>query len=328
MFSFQLKLEGEILRTAFNRLEPASGDVIVQDAVAALERMIDAGEIVGGEKLLIDGAQSIAVSYALAHRLGHLYQVVAIHDPKLGSKIYTATGAFRRKSYIVCIAHCSTWKAGDIIETEEQCEQRSTIKVVLCGPPRSGKSCLREGLKQAILGTLGAPYPYVITACPDGEGSWFQQTYQQDQELAEENKRQTKSELTADFASQAAQWVKSANQLINIIDIGGKVSPENKKIVEHASHAILLSGDPNAFEEWEIFCRQFNLKVIAKINSDSKGEKDQVYLAKDWRLNTSQILENSPILTGSVHKLERGADLLHRPMIKELANVLIHLTKC
>jgi len=42
------------------------------------------------------------------------------------------------------------------------------MKVVLAGPPKSGKSCLREGLKQAIRRISGAPYPYVITACPDG----------------------------------------------------------------------------------------------------------------------------------------------------------------
>ncbi len=57
-------------------------------------------------------------------------------------------------------------------------------KIVLAGPPRSGKSCMREGLKQAIRAIPGAPYPYVITACPDGEGAWFQETVNQNPELA------------------------------------------------------------------------------------------------------------------------------------------------
>lgn len=35
------------------------------------------------------------------------------------------------------------------------------MKLVFCGPPRSGKSCLREGLKKAI-GIQNEPYPYVI----------------------------------------------------------------------------------------------------------------------------------------------------------------------
>lgn len=59
-------------------------------------------------------------------------------------------------------------------------------KIVLCGPPRSGKSCLREGLKQAIRKIPNAPYPYIITGCPDGEGAWFQETVNQDPELAAE----------------------------------------------------------------------------------------------------------------------------------------------
>jgi CRISPR-associated protein Csx3 len=50
------------------------------------------------------------------------------------------------------------------------------MKIIICGPPHSGKSCLREGLKKSILTIPDAPYPYVITACPDGEGAWFQET--------------------------------------------------------------------------------------------------------------------------------------------------------
>lgn len=58
------------------------------------------------------------------------------------------------------------------------------MKIVLCGPPRSGKSCLRQGLKDAVRSIPGAPYPYVITGCPDGEGAWFQETVNHDPEVA------------------------------------------------------------------------------------------------------------------------------------------------
>lgn len=47
------------------------------------------------------------------------------------------------------------------------------MKVMLCAP-QSGKSCLREGLKQAIRQIKGAPYAF--SACPDGEGAWFAET--------------------------------------------------------------------------------------------------------------------------------------------------------
>ena len=77
------------------------------------------------------------------------------------------------------------------------------IKVVLAGPPRSGKSCLREGLKQAILGfkteSSGVPYPYVITACPDGEGAWFQETMEKYPEIAKACKAAYKGKFTQEF---------------------------------------------------------------------------------------------------------------------------------
>ena len=62
------------------------------------------------------------------------------------------------------------------------------MKIVLCGPPHSGKSCLREGLKQALTEHAGAPYPYVITANPDGEGAWFQAAVSLDREQAMQHK--------------------------------------------------------------------------------------------------------------------------------------------
>lgn len=67
-------------------------------------------------------------------------------------------------------------------------QMQMSIKIILGGPPHSGKSYLRYGLKEAIKEINGAPYPYVITACPDGEGSWFHETAGTDQDLAREHK--------------------------------------------------------------------------------------------------------------------------------------------
>jgi len=62
------------------------------------------------------------------------------------------------------------------------------MKIALCGPPHSGKSVLRERLKAEIRRISPNVYPLFITANPDGEGSWFQETYQIDPELAREFK--------------------------------------------------------------------------------------------------------------------------------------------
>ena len=321
MYSYQLKLEGEVLRVGFNRILPAQGDRIVRDALELLEQMIDSGEISGGSHILIDGPQSVPVAYVIAHKLAHLYGAIAVLDPKIGTPGY--------KTYIVTISHGSTkYRVGDLIETKETQPVRSTIKVVLCGPPQSGKSCLRDGLKRAILGNLGAPYPYVITACPDGEGSWHQEACENDEELAKTTRHINRTEFTPEFAKEAAQWVKNANQLINILDVGGKISAENKVIMQPATHAVILSKDTSKFADWEEFCQPLGVKIIAKIHSQLHAVEDEVILPSDWKENTKELLEKAPLLTGSLHGLKRGQNLSTRPMVKALAEVLIHLTKC
>lgn len=324
-----MKLEGEVLRVGFNRVFPAGGDRIVHDALELLEQMIDSGQIPGGKCILIDGPQSVPVAYVLSHKLAHLYEVVAVLDPKIGRKIDTPSGALRYKNYIVTISHGSSkYKVGDLIETQEAQPERSIVKVVLCGPPQSGKSCLREGLKMAILSNLAGPYPYVITACPDGEGSWYQKTYEENQGFADEMKRYLKFEVTPEFADKTAQSVKSTNQLINIIDVGGKISPENEKIMKPATHAVILSGDSSKFTEWEKFCQKLELTVIAKIHSQLDAVEDEVFFADDWKEKANELLKTTPLLTGSVHRLKRGENVSDRPMVQALGDLLIHLTKC
>ena len=41
MHSYQMKLEGKVLRVGFNRVFPSGGDRIVHDALELLEQMID-----------------------------------------------------------------------------------------------------------------------------------------------------------------------------------------------------------------------------------------------------------------------------------------------
>ena len=319
MYSYQMRLEGDVLRVGFNRILPAKGDRIVKDAVEQLEQMIDSGQLSGGNVLMIDGPQSVPVAYAIGHRLAHLYEAIAILDPKIGKKGH--------KTYIVTITHGSSdYEVGQLIETTEPQVERSIIKVVLCGPPQSGKSCLREGLKKAILGILGAPYPYVITACPDGEGSWLQETYNNDEKSAKDMKLRNKGDLTPEFAKEAAGWVRSANQPINIIDVGGRMSDENKEIMGEATHAVILSGDESKISEWREFCQGLNLKIIAEIYSNYHATEDKISIAKNWQGFLEQVDIELPLLVGSVHHLTRGEDVSSRPMVQALANILVKLT--
>ena len=196
-------------------------------------------------------------------------------------------------------------------------------KIVLAGPPRSGKSCMREGLKQAIRRVPGAPYPYVITACPDGEGSWFQETVNNDPELAAACKAAYKAKFTPEFVKRISESVKNCSLDLTLVDIGGIPSPENKEICAAATHVILLAGnDPKTGASWDSrldpwweFCKELRLTVVAVIFSDYHGKEDKVGGLVDGTFR------------GSVHYLERGEAVHERPMIKALAEYLVEFSK-
>lgn len=185
------------------------------------------------------------------------------------------------------------------------------MKVVLCGPPRSGKSCMRQGLKDAVRRIPGAPYPYVITACPDGEGSWFQETVNADPALAAACKAVYKAKFTPEFVNRVATSVRNCALPMTLVDIGGIPSVENEAICASATHAVLLLGDLSKEAEWREFCRKVGLKVVAVIHSDYHGTNDTVpALGEDGEFR------------GSVHRLERGEPVAERPTIKALAEIL------
>jgi hypothetical protein len=84
--------------------------------------------------------------------------------------------------------------------------------------------------------------------------------------------------------------------------------------MQHATKAVILSRDPSKVNEWEDFCINLNLQIIAIIQSDYHGKCDCIDL-------------ESPMLIGSVHRLQRGEDVSERPMVKPLARLLIELSK-
>ncbi|MEB3282353.1 MAG: hypothetical protein VKK42_25890 [Lyngbya sp.] len=189
------------------------------------------------------------------------------------------------------------------------------MKVVLCGPSQSGKSCLRHGLKQVIqaLNRKGqAPYPYFITACPDGEGSWYAETVSPNPILAEKLKKNYKSELTWEFAQKVADDVKNAPLPFNLIDVGGKIDGKNRLIMQYATHAVIISKDLNWVADWLDFCGELNLNIVAILESDLHGTEDKLEA-------------EFPILRGSIHGLKRGEDVSNRPMVNKLAEVLLRL---
>ncbi len=206
----------------------------------------------------------------------------------------------------------------DFFSTPEGKEMMKKKKIVLAGPPRSGKSCFRQGIKGAITSTPNAPYPYILTACPDGEGSWFQEAMNADPVMAAKLKAEYKSKFSPEFAKRIGDSVNNLSLPLNFIDIGGVMSPENEEICSAANGAVILSGQASVENDlpgqWKEFFTKLAIPVVAEIYSDYHGKEDIV-----------EGVGEDGVFRGSVHHLERGEQLGDREAIKAFSEFIIHL---
>ena len=306
--SFEIRWQGNILKATLNGQVSVEGDRIVRDTHRQLQTLIDAGQLPGGKQpLLVNGRAPVTAGFAIASRVGHLYGTVAVFDPKLGER------GFDR--YVVVIEH-GGYRVGDIIDVERELPlARPRIKVAICGFANTGKTCLHEGLKKALLQIPDVPDTYVISGCPDGEGSFYLETQRQNRELARKLKDEYKSKFTPEFVASKARDIAAIPNSLLVFDVGGQTSPENRIIMSEATHAVILANSERAEQEieaWLGFCQELNLPVVAILHSDYHGTEDRLEC-------------ESPILKGSVHHLDRTEDASSRLMVQKLAQVLVDL---
>jgi CRISPR-associated protein Csx3 len=304
MSIYHINLEGDILKVGFGSTL-ATGDTIVRHVAARLDEMIAGGELPGGSLIKINGRVSVLVSQVLADKLSKLYDAIALFDPKIGDK-----GLDR---YVITVSKHPKYIVGDTFDVVRSPEEQSSIKLVICGFANTGKTCFRDGLKQALLQIPQAPESYFISGCPDGDGSWYSETARRDSDLAAQLKAQYKAGFTPEFAKLKAQEVRGINTPIFVFDIGGKISDENRLIMAEATHAVILVKDESEIAPWVKLCDELKLEVIAIVFSDFWGTED-FFESK------------TPILRGTVHRLQRGEDVAQRPTVQALARLLVGLS--
>lgn len=100
MSFYNINLTDNTLKIGFG--EPAQNDQIVRDAKAKLYEMVNDGTLAGGELIKLNGPASLPVAVAIAHAVAHLYETVAVFDPKLGK-------------YVVSVSHGTEYTPGDLI---------------------------------------------------------------------------------------------------------------------------------------------------------------------------------------------------------------------
>lgn len=173
------------------------------------------------------------------------------------------------------------------------------MKVIIAGPPHSGKSVFIYGLCKLL---RRGSY-FLFRACPDGEGSW---TYR-----AEANnglRRKGKFDRSfMDYVLSGLKNVASSSVPLTLVDVGGERSAENEKIFAECDAFIVLSSSEDEMMKWRGFGQNAGLVCLALLRSDLHGE---------------HTLESSDLpVRGTVAGLERG-QLVISPCHEALAEIL------
>jgi CRISPR-associated protein Csx3 len=187
------------------------------------------------------------------------------------------------------------------------------MKLAIVGPPHSGKSCLRESLRLAMIAERPGLRPYCLDTTPDGEGAWFQAAYQKDPLLATQLKSRKRREFDWQWTIQASTWVRQCALPVTIIDTGGRIDAKLAAICRWASHAVLISGKPANLPEWRLFLEALGLPLIAEINSHRHWVDSQFTLSG----------EIARLVLGG---LERGQDRSDDPAIRSLVRRVLALS--
>lgn len=178
------------------------------------------------------------------------------------------------------------------------------MKIVVCGPPHSGKSVFVQQLRRCLLpfGVVG-----VIEGCPDGEGGWAGAT---DQGLVGDLR--VKGKFTPQFVDWILQSVEKTPMSISLIDVGGIRSSENERIFEVATHFIVLANPAKVGEmaAWDAFGRANGCEPVALLESVLHGE------------SVLQPLGEDGVIRGVQAGLERGTRV-ESPVIDALVARLL-----
>ena len=128
--------------------------------------------------------------------------------------------------------------------------------ILIGGPPHSGKSVLTYSLTHALR-QLGRQH-YVIRAAPDGEGDWANEA---SQKLVRELRY--KGAFTVAFTDFVCQSLHNRH-LPLLVDVGGSPTPEQERILDYCTHAILLTPDASARNYWRTLIKRLSLIHISE----------------------------------------------------------------
>lgn len=141
-------------------------------------------------------------------------------------------------------------------------------KIVICGPPHSGKSVFVSVLR----GLLPRERFALVEGAPDGEGitGW---AHEGDPALTRAVRQ--KGSFSSRFVEWVVQSVTRSTADITIVDVGGRRSAENERIFRAVGdYFIVISPDSEETAQWVEFGGRLGLRPLAILDSQLEGEDE------------------------------------------------------
>lgn len=135
-------------------------------------------------------------------------------------------------------------------------------RIIVCGPPHSGKSVFLANLMRI----LPPDSFYLAFAAPDGEWHWSNFG---DQDLVGVVRQ--KGKFTDNFVSSMVEAIKANEQPLVLVDTGGVRSEANERIFAVADGCVILSSKPEEIVAWREFAAKFKVAVVAELDSELHG---------------------------------------------------------
>jgi len=131
-------------------------------------------------------------------------------------------------------------------------------KVIVCGPPHSGKSVFLANLMRL----LPPDSFYLAFAAPDGEWHWSNFG---DQDLVAVVRQ--KGRFSENFVGSMVSSIEANEQPLVLVDTGGVRSEANEAIFDVCDACIILSSKPEEIVAWHQFAGEHGVEVLAELDS-------------------------------------------------------------
>lgn len=161
------------------------------------------------------------------------------------------------------------------------------MKIVVCGPPHSGKSVFVSVLR----GMLPRERFMLVEGAPDGEGvtGW---SHEADAALAKTVRR--KGTFLPEFVDWVCHSIQNSTAHITIVDVGGRRSPENERIFRVCDHFVVISSNPEETRLWVEFGESLGLTPLAILDSSLEGKDKIISEDKPLRARITRLERECP----------------------------------